>query len=97
MAQNQELQDFSSFNSLEEKENFIKDIIQKQVDLAHMSVAAFPTNVILLNHLHLMRNINDSNFYKLLARRINGMITVRKFAEIFANLLREVLNTILIN
>ena len=60
MAQNQELQDFSSSNSLEEKENFIKDIIQKQVDLAHMSVAAFPTNVILLNHLHLMRNINDS-------------------------------------
>ena len=96
MAQNQELQDFSSFNLLEEKENFIKDI-QKQVDLAHMSVAAFPTNVILLNHLHLMRNINDSNFYKLLARRINGMITVRKFAEIFTNLLREVLNTILIN
>ena len=60
MAQNQELQDFSSSNSLEEKENFIKDIIQKQVDLAHMSVAAFSTNIILLNHLHLMRNINDS-------------------------------------
>ena len=68
MAQNQELYDFSSFNSLEKKENFIKDITQKQVDLAHISVAAFSTDVILLNHLHLMRNINNSNSYKLLAR-----------------------------
>ena len=68
MAQNQEIYDFSSFNLLEEKENFIKDIIQKQVDLAHTSVAAFSTDVILLNHFHLMRNINNSNFYKLLAR-----------------------------
>ena len=68
MAQNQEIYDFSSFNLLEEKENFIKDIIQKQVDLAHTSVAAFSTDVILLNHLRLMRNINNSNFYKLLAR-----------------------------
>ena len=68
MAQNQELYDFSSFNSLEEKENFIQDIIQKQVDLAHISVAAFSTDVILLNHLHLMININNSNFHKLLAR-----------------------------
>ena len=97
MAQNQELQDFSSFNSFEEKENFIKDIIQKPVDLAHISVAASPTNVILLNHLHLMRNINNSNFHKLLARCINGTITVRQFAEIFANLLDEVPDTILIN
>ena len=90
MAQNQELYDFSCFNSLEEKENIIKDIIQKQVDLAHISVAAFPTDVILLNHLHLVRNINDSNFGKLLARRINGTLTVRQFVEIFANLLYEV-------
>ena len=59
MAQIQKLHDFSSFNSLEEKGKFIKDITQKQVDLAHISVAAFPTDVILLNHLHLMRNTND--------------------------------------
>ena len=62
MTQNQELYDIRSFNSSEEKENFIQDIIQKQLGLARISVAAFPTDVILLNHLHLMRNINDSNF-----------------------------------
>ena len=61
MTQNQELYDFRSFNSSEEKENFIQDIIQKQVGLAHIFVTAFSTDVILLNHLHLMRNINDSN------------------------------------
>ena len=44
-----------------------------------------------------MRNTNNSNFYKLLARRINGTVAVRQFAEIFANLLDEVLDTILIN
>ena len=44
-----------------------------------------------------MRNINNSNFHKLLARCINGTITGRQFAEIFANLLDEVLDTILIN
>ena len=44
MAQNRELCDFSNFNSLEEKENFIKDIIMKQLNLSHISVAAFPSD-----------------------------------------------------
>ena len=91
MAQNQELYDFRSFNSSEEKENFIQDIIEKQVGLAHISVAAFPTDVILLYHLHLMRNINDSNFYKVLVRCIIGTVTARQIAEIFANLLYSIL------
>ena len=65
MAQNQELYDFSDFNSLEEKEQFIKDVIRKQVGLAHISAAAHPTDRTL--HLHLMKRMHDSNFYKLLA------------------------------
>ena len=38
MAQNH---DFSNFNSSEEKENFTKDIIKKQLNLSYISVAAF--------------------------------------------------------
>ena len=41
--------------------------------------------------------MHDSSFYKLLAQRINGRITVRQFAEIFANLLDEQLDVVLIN
>ena len=44
-----------------------------------------------------MRNTNNSNFYKLLARPINGTVTVRQFAEIFENSLDEVFDTTLIN
>ena len=97
MAQNQELYDFSDFNSLEEKEQFIKDIIRKQVELAHVSAAAHPTDRTFFIHLHLMKRIHDSNFSKLLAQCINGRITVRQFAEIFANLLDEQLDVVLIN
>ena len=95
MAQNQELYSFSDFNSLEKKEQFIKDVIRKQVELAHISAAAHPTDRTL--HLHLIKRIHDSNFYKLLAQHINGRITVRQFAEIFANLLDEQLDVVLIN
>ena len=42
MAENQELYDFSDFNSLEEKEQFIKGIIRKHVELANISAAAHP-------------------------------------------------------
>ena len=85
------------FNLLEEKQNFIKDIIKKQLDLAYISPAVHPTDRILNTHLHLMKHIYDSNFYKLLAQRIDGSITVRQFAEIFANLLNEVLHVVLIS
>ena len=42
MAQNQELYDFSGFYSLEEKEQFIKYIIRKQVELAHILLLLTP-------------------------------------------------------
>ena len=97
MAQNQELYDFSDFNSLEEKEQFIKDIIRKHAELANISAAAHSIDRTLFIQLHLMKCMHDSSFYKLLAQRINGRITVRQFAEIFANLLDEQLDVVLIN
>ena len=87
MAQNQKLYDFGSFNTLEKKENFMKDIIKKQLDLAYVSAAVHPTDRILNTHPHLMKYIYDSNFYKLLAQRIDGSITFRQFGEMFANFL----------
>ena len=65
--------------------------------MAYISAAVHPTDRIWNTHLHIMKHIYDSNFYKLLAQRIDGSITVRQFAEFFANLLDEVLDVVLIN
>ena len=97
MVQNEQLHVFSIFNSLEEKETFVKCIIWKQLDLSYISVAASPTNQILRQYLHLMQHIYDSNFYKILAGRLNTAVTVRQFAKIFAQVLDEQLDNILIN
>ena len=63
MTQNRELCDFSNFNSLDEKENFIKDIIKKQSNLSYISVAAFHNDGVLKSHLHIMKHAEDSNFH----------------------------------
>ena len=97
MAQNNGLCDFSNFNSLEEKENFIKDIIKKQVNLSYISVAAFPNERVLKNHLHILKHVGDSNFCKLLAGRVNGPVKVQQFAEVFTKLLDEQLDILLTN
>ena len=64
--------------------NFIKDIIKKQLDLSYISVAAFPNNGVLKNHLSIsiMKYVQDSNFQKLLAGCVNAPVTVQQFAEI---------------
>ena len=97
MAQNQELYDFSDFNLLEEKRQFIKDIIRKHVELANISATAHPIDRTLFIQLHLIKCIHDLNFYKLLAQHINGRISVRQFAKIFANLLDKKLDIVVVN
>ena len=75
--------------------NFIKDIIKKQLKLSYISVAAFPNDGVLKNHLNIMKHVQDSNFQKLLAGRVNAPVTVQQFAEIFTKLLNEQLDILL--
>ena len=60
-------------------------------------MAAFPNDGVLKNHLHIMKNVEDSNFHKLLAGSVNSPVTVQQFAEIFAKLLDEQLDILLTN
>ena len=44
-----------------------------------------------------MKQVEDSNFYKLLAGRVNRPVTVQQFAEIFAKVLDEPIDISLTN
>ena len=75
--------------------NFIKDIIKKQLNLSYISAAAFPNDRVLKNHLNIMKHVQDSNYHKLLAGRVNGPVTVQQFPEVFTKLLDEQLDILL--
>ena len=97
MAQNEILYNFSSFETIKEKEIFVKNLIKKQFELSQISFIAYPNNHILHLHMHLMMNTYNSNFYKILSTRLNSPVSVMQFATIFFQVLDEQLQLVLVN
>ena len=97
MAQNEILHDFSSFNSVEEKEIFLKNLIRKQLELSKTCFLADPTSQNLHQHTQLMGQIYNSNFHKILASRLNTPVSINQFATIFSEVLDEQLEIVLTN
>lgn len=67
--------DFSVFN---DKENFIKTTIKKQVELSKLLCVLNPND-----------NITRSNMHIMLAEKINGTVMVDQFVHIFFLVLAE--------
>ena len=76
MAQNEIICDFSIFNSVDEKEIFVKNLIRKQLELSQISFLANPTSEILCRHMQLMGHIYNSNFHKILSTRLNAPVSI---------------------
>ena len=91
MSQNNSI-DFSNFNSINEKENFIKDVIKNNLIYRKYSVF-YPSSELVRQHLQFMDGIYNSSFYNV----IFFVIKVNEFAEIFAGILSDELDNILLN
>ena len=87
MIQEQMSYDFSSFNSVEEKEIFDKSLIKKQVELSQIFCLIYPSNQILGIHVELMICLYNSDFYKILFDRLNTAVSAVELAEIFCKVL----------
>lgn len=87
MIQEQMSYDFSSFNSVEEKEIFVKNLIKKQVELSQIFCLIYPSNQILCIHVELMICLYNSDFYKILFDRLNTAVSAVELAEILCKVL----------
>lgn len=72
----QVLYDFSKSDTEIEEENFIKDLIKKQVDLSAHLVEIYSDNPSLNAHYLLLLNIQNSNFHKILLPRLTTQLTI---------------------
>lgn len=72
----QVLYDFNKFDTEIEEENFIKDLIKKQVDLSAHLIAIYSDNPLLNAHFLLLLNIQNSNFHKILSPRLTTQLTI---------------------
>ena len=77
----QVLYDFNKFDTEIEEENFIKDLIKKQVDLSAHLVEIYSDNPSLNAHYLLLLNTQNSNFHKILFPSLTTQSTIDHFAE----------------
>lgn len=88
--------DFGSFETDEEKEHFLEELLNKQITLSVQLCFQNPNKRTLLNHLKLMLLLRDSNFNKKLAKRLNSQTIIDQFSQIFANVVTEMMDSVLL-
>ena len=88
--------DFSLFDDIASKENFITDTVLKQVELSKLMCFAYP-NVDILKNAILLEAIAKSYIFIIIAEKLNGAITVEQFAHIFSSVLFENIDNLLSN
>ena len=93
----QTLYDFSSFNTITEKENFVKELIKKQVDLSERLCDVYSGNEVFDTHYILLLNIQNSNFYRVLSSSLTTQVTIDQSANIFVQVLEEYVSIIITN
>lgn len=93
----QTLYDFGSFNTITEKENFVKELIKKQVDLSERLCDVYSGNEVFDAHYILLLNIQNSNFYRVLSSSLTTQVTIDQSANIFVQVLEEYVSIIITN
>lgn len=74
------------------KKRLIKDLIQRQIDIAARLVAIYSENALLNSHFLLLVYIQGIDFYKTLSEKLNGELTNDQFRSIFADVLENYVN-----
>lgn len=61
---------------VDEKEEFIRNVIKKHLDLARFMANIYRDNILLRDHALLMEEVYKTNIRKLLADQLNGTLTI---------------------
>ena len=61
---------------VDEKEEFIRNVIKKHLDLARFMANIYRDNILLRDHALLMEEVYKTNIPKLLADQLNGTLTI---------------------
>ena len=89
--------DFSLFNDIVGKDNFIKNTILKQVELSKLLCVAYPNVDFSKQHTNLMESIAKSNMHVILAEKLNGAVTIEQFAHVCYVVLSKNIDNLLSN
>lgn len=77
---------FSSANG-GEKENFIENLIKKQLQIAAFLANEFGESQLLGDFIILMNHIKESNVAKMLSDKLNGLMHVLEFTRHFIDVI----------
>ena len=86
---NYSIVDFSVLNNFEEKENFVKFLIKRQLELATLLANVYGDSILFRNHVVLMETIANSNIPRTVAEKLNGVMSYTEFANIFISVMDE--------
>ena len=73
----------------EDKENFVCQLIHKQLQLSKFMCSIYSNSSILQDHTILMEAVEKSNIPKIIAERLNGTMTFVQFSQIFLEVMDE--------
>ena len=85
-----------SFETTVKKDNYIKELIKKQLHLSDILCWRYPYNDTLRTHLALLLNIYNSNFHRILATRLKSEVTIHQFSQIYVKALLLVCSVFMI-
>ena len=80
---------FSVLNNFEEKQNFVKSLIKRQLELARLLANVYGDSILFRDHVVLMKAIANSNIPRTVAKKLNGVMSYTDFANIFISVMDE--------
>ena len=88
--------DFTTFETANEKENFVKSLIEKQINLSKDLVNIYNQSPILNLHFVLLTYVKHTDFHKILTQKLNGVLTSDEYVKRFSNTIEEYVDNLLL-
>ena len=88
--------DFTTFETANEKENFVKSLIEKQINLSKDLINIYNQSPILNLHFVLLTYVKHTDFHKILTQKLNGVLTSDEYVKLFSNTIEEYVDNLLL-